>query len=129
MMAVDTSALLAILKGEPQAHACAARLEAEPGPLLLSAVTLAEALIVAGRRETGQDAMERLIARIDPQIVDVTSASAQRAAAAYAKWGKGVHPAGLNFADCFAYETAKAHGCPLLYVGGDFARTDVASAL
>ena len=46
-----------------------------------------------------------------------------------AKWGKGVNPAGLNFGDCFAYQVAKANGCPLLYVGEDFARTDVRSAI
>jgi ribonuclease VapC len=49
--------------------------------------------------------------------------------AIYENWGKGVHPAALNFGDCFAYEVAKEHECPLLYVGGDFARTDIEGAL
>ncbi len=56
-------------------------------------------------------------------------AAARRVAGAYAKWGRGVHPAALNFGDCFAYETAKTHDCPLLYIGGDFAQTDIASVL
>ena len=56
-------------------------------------------------------------------------AAARRVAGAYGRWGKGVHPAALNFGDCFAYETAKSHGCPLLFVGGDFAQTDIASVL
>ena len=47
----------------------------------------------------------------------------------YARWGKGVHPASLNFGDCFAYEVAVAHGCPLLCVGEDFAQTDIDSVL
>ena len=47
----------------------------------------------------------------------------------YAQWGKGVNPAGLNFGDCFAYEVARSHDCPLLFVGEDFARTDVVSVL
>ena len=47
----------------------------------------------------------------------------------YSVWGKGVHPAGLNFGDCFAYATAKEFGCPLLYIGNDFPRTDVVSAI
>ncbi len=55
----------------------------------------------------------------------MTPAAAQRIAHAYAKWGKGVHPAALNFGDCFAYEVAKDRGCPLLYVGDDFAKTDI----
>jgi ribonuclease VapC len=47
----------------------------------------------------------------------------------YLQWGKGIHPAGLNFGDCFAYEVAKTHGCPLLYVGGDFAKTGIPGVL
>jgi len=50
-------------------------------------------------------------------------------ASTYENWGKGVHPAGLNFGDCFAYEVAKAHDCRLLFVGNDFSKTDVESAL
>jgi ribonuclease VapC len=58
-------------------------------------------------------------------VVSVTPAAARRVAAAYERWGKGMHPAGLNFGDCFAYEVAKEHGCRLLYVGEDFGCTDV----
>ena len=58
-----------------------------------------------------------------------TSAAAHRVAQAYERWGKGVHPAGLNFGDCFAYEVATEHRCRLLYVGADFDRTDVARVL
>ena len=63
------------------------------------------------------------------EIVTVTPASARRIAEAYGNWGKGIHPAALNFGDCFAYEVTKEHGCPLLYVGKDFARTDIESVL
>jgi ribonuclease VapC len=59
----------------------------------------------------------------------VTPASARRIASAYERWGKGIAAAGLNFGDCFAYEVAKEHDCPLLYIGDDFARTDVKRAL
>ena len=48
---------------------------------------------------------------------------------AYDRWGKGVHPAGLNLGDCFAYEVAKEHRCPLLFIGKDLSRTDLKSAL
>jgi ribonuclease VapC len=58
-------------------------------------------------------------------IVSVTPASARRIAVAYGQWGRGAHPAGLNFGDCFSYELAKEHPCPLLYVGDDFSKTDL----
>jgi ribonuclease VapC len=127
MIAVDTSALMAILLNEPDADACIAVLEAE-NDLVISAGTVAEALIVAARRDVGEE-MERLLEGLGLEIVNVTPASARRIAQAYENWGKGVHPAALNFGDCFAYEVAKEHECPLLYVGGDFARTDIEGAL
>ena len=127
MIAVDTSALMAILLDEPEADACTAALEAEGG-LLISAGTVAEALIVAARRNVGAQ-MARLIEELGFEIVSVTPAAARRIAQTYARWGKGVHPAALNFGDCFAYEVAKEHGCPLLYVGRDFRRTDIEGVL
>jgi len=127
VIAVDTSALMAIVLNEPQADACIAALEAEDH-LLISAGTVAEALIVAARRNVGEE-IERLIEELGFEIFSVTLATAQRVAAAYARWGKGLHPAGLNFGDCFAYQLAIEHGCPLLYVGDDFARTDVQRAV
>lgn len=127
MIAVDTSALMAIVLNEAEADACAAALEAEDD-LLISAGTVAELLIVAARRNVGEE-MERLIDGLGFEIVSLTSASARRIAQAYAKWGKGVHPAALNFADCFAYEVAKEHACRLLYVGDDFAQTDIKGVL
>jgi ribonuclease VapC len=123
MIAVDTSALMAIVLNEPEADACAAALETEDR-LLISAGTVAEALIVAKQRNVGEE-MSQLIDGLGFEIVSVTPASARRIAAAYEQWGKGVHPAALNFGDCFAYEVAKEHNCRLLYVGKDFARTDV----
>lgn len=124
MIAVDTSALMAIVLNETEADACAGALEAEDR-LLISAATVAEALIVAARRNVGEE-MARLVDGLGLEIVSVTPASARRVAGVYAKWGKGVHPASLNFGDCFAYEVAKEHECRLLHVGEDFTRTDVA---
>jgi ribonuclease VapC len=76
-----------------------------------------------------REEMTRLIDGYGFNAVAVTPASARRIALAYARWGKGLHAANLNFGDCFAYEVAKEHDCPLLYVGGDFARTDVKGVL
>ena len=127
MMAVDTSALMAIVLREAEADRCKAALEEEP-ELLISAGTVAEALIVAARRNVVEET-NRLIDGLGFEIVSVTPASARRIAAAYARWGRGAHPAGLNFGDCFSYEVAKEHSCPLLYVGEDFAKTDLESAV
>ncbi len=127
MIAVDTSALMAIVLDEPQAEACIAALEAEQD-ILISAVTVAEALIVSARRNVGAE-MTSLIDGLGFEVVTVTPASARRAAQAYEQWGKGVSPAALNFGDCFAYEVAKEHACRLLYVGDDFSKTDVEGVL
>lgn len=127
MIAVDTSALMAIVLNEPSADACMAALEGDDD-LLISAGTMAEALIVAARRNVGEE-MQRLIEGLGFEVVGVLSASAQRIVQAYGRWGKGAHAAALNFGDCFAYEAAWQHQCRLLYVGDDFAKTGVKSVL
>jgi ribonuclease VapC len=127
MIAVDTSALMAIVLNEPEADACVAVLEAEED-LLISAGTAAEALIVAARRNVGEE-MAQIIDGLGLEVVNVTPAAARRIAQVYAQWGKGIHPAALNFGDCFSYEVAKEHGCRLLFVGDDFSRTDLESAI
>lgn len=127
MIAVDTSALLAIVAKEPMAGKCAAAL-AQQDEVAISAGTLTEALIVAQRRNLTEEVV-LLLDSIGAEIAAVDADSAYRAAAAHLKWGKGVHPAGLNFGDCFAYELAMDRDCPLLYVGNDFGKTDVKSAL
>jgi ribonuclease VapC len=127
MIAVDTSALMAIILGEAAAEACMSVLETEP-VLLISAGTVAEALIVSARRNVGVE-MANLVDGLGFDIVAVTPAAARKVAAAYHRWGKGIHPAGLNCGDCFAYQVAQDHACPLLFVGDDFTQTDLASAL
>lgn len=127
MIAVDTSALMAIVLAEPEAEACIGTLTTE-AEIVISAGTVAEALIVAARRNRAEE-MIRLIDGLGFEVVPMTSAAARRIAAAYDRWGRGVHPAGLNFGDCFSYDVAKEHACPLLYVGEDFTKTDLESAL
>ncbi len=123
MIAVDTSALMAIVLGEAESDACMDVLEAET-EILISAGTLAEALIVADRRNVA-DEVSALIDGLGVTVLPVTEAVSRRIAQAYAQWGKGIHPAGLNFGDCFAYALAKENDCALLYVGEDFGRTDL----
>src|SRR5579872_3313268 len=111
---------MAVALDEPKANAFMAVLEAEPD-LLISAGTVAEALIVASGRGVGA-AMQDVMDSFDFEVRAVGLVEARRVAAAYAQWGKGRHSAALNFGDCFAYALAKQHDCPLLFVGDDFAR-------
>lgn len=127
MIVVDTSALMAIALDEPGSDACATILEAEED-CLISAGTLAEAMIVADRRNV-LNALTAILDGLAIEVVPVTTATARDVASAYQRFGKGVHPAGLNFGDCFAYALARVRGCPLLFVGDDFRRTDVTSAI
>lgn len=127
MIAVDTSALMAVILEEEKAPDCIAALETEAG-LLISAVTVAESLIVADGRNVST-AMNKLLHGLGFEIVPVTNLSARRVLDIYKTWGKGNHRASLNFGDCFSYDAAKSNGCPLLYVGDDFRKTDIASVL
>ncbi len=123
MIAVDTSALMAIVLGEPEGAACIETLAAQ-SDVVICAGTLAETLIVAARRNVGAE-VAALVEDLGFSVIPLTEAGSRRVAQAYARWGRGVHPAALNFGDCFAYALAKAEDRPLLFVGEDFSRTDV----
>ena len=127
MIVVDTSALMALLLDEPGAEMIADIL-ANDADVSISAVTLAEARIVAARRDLAAE-MNDLAEGLGFDVEAATADTARRVAEAYAVWGKGIHPAALNFGDCFAYVTAMSRTAPLLYVGDDFARTDVQGAM
>jgi ribonuclease VapC len=129
-MIVDTSAVIAILRGEPRAEQLADAVFAARGATM-SAASYVEAAAVVDR--VGDPVLSRrldellAVLRIELAPFDAVQASAARAA--YADFGKGSgHPAGLNFGDCLTYGLAKATGQPLLYVGEDFAHTDLHSA-
>ncbi len=129
-MIIDTSAILAILFEE----ADAARYEnaiAAAWPRRISAVALVEAaMVVEGRggAEAGQ-ALDAILEKASIEAVAVTAEHAASARRAWRRFGKGNHPAALNYGDCFAYALADMTGEPLLFKGSDFARTDVRVAL
>lgn len=125
-MVIDTSALIAYLEGEPEADRVEAALVGA-GRLLISAATVVEAGIVseARRGEAGGRELDLLLHRLKVAIVPVDEDQAELARSAYRRYGRGRHPAGLNFGDCFAYALAVTAGEPLLYVGRDFAETDL----
>lgn len=127
MIAVDGSALFAVLLDESQASRCEAAIE-EADTLLLPAGSLYELLVAAAGKNVF-DRMQEFVHALGPTIVPLTAERARLAAEAYRRWGKGIHPAKLNLGDCFAYALAKEHDCPLLYVGDDFAKTDVKAAI
>ena len=131
MTVVDSSAVIAVLASEPDAPLYSRALEREDS-LFMSAGTLIEAGTVTLHREGPKLAADLydLIALAQITIVPVSEAQARSAMDAYARFGKCTrHPAQLNFGDCFSYALAKDRQEPLLYKGGDFAETDIRSAL
>ncbi len=130
-MIVDTSALVAILKGEPDAADFAAALDMAAAPRISAANFLELSIVVdAGRKSGVSRRMDDLLRDASIAIEPVTEAQARVAREAYRDYGKGSgHPAQLNFGDCFAYALARDLREPLLYKGSDFAQTDVRSPL
>ncbi len=126
-MVIDTSAILAILLGEPEAPRLAEAIEAS-SPRLLSAANLLEASIVIEARKGDEGArdLDLLIYRGGIEIVPVDAEQAEVARLAWRRYGKGRHAAGLNYGDLFAYALAKVSGSGLIYLGSDFSRTDLA---
>jgi ribonuclease VapC len=128
-MVLDTSAIVAILLDEPGHLTFDRRIEDDP-KRLVSVVTRVEAtFVIEGRKgEAGRERLERFFDLTGAGIVPVTLDQVQIACTAFRRYGKGRHPAGLNFGDVFAYALAKVTGEPLLFKGDDFAQTDIASA-
>jgi len=130
-MIIDTSAIIAVLRDEPEAMSYA-RAIADATIRRVSAVSFVESAVVidASRDPIATRRFDDFIKEANITIEPVTETQAQIARGAYRDFGKGSgHPAKLNFGDCFAYALAKESGEPLLFKGGDFARTDIIAAL
>ena len=127
-VAVDTSVFVAALFDEPEWPRLLAGLKAAR-TRLMSAGNYLECAMIAERKVDGRADLDRWLTSEGVIVVPVDLDHARIAADAFARFGKGRHPAGLNYGDCFAYALAKSLNAPLLYKGGDFAKTDVASAL
>jgi ribonuclease VapC len=125
-LAVDTSALTAILLGEREAPALLRTLTAAANAALCAA-NRTELLLVVHTRlgELGVERAKQLLRLQQVQTIALDEALADRAADAFCRFGKGRHPAGLNFGDCFSYALATREQVPLLFQGNDFAMTDV----
>ncbi len=129
-MIVDSSAALAILFNESDAEIYAQAMDAAASRRMSAANFVETAIVVeAQRREGGSRQFDAFIRRAGIVIEQVTEEQAHIARQAWTDFGKGRHPAGLNFGDCFAYALAKVTDEPLLFKGDDFRHTDVTAAL
>ena len=129
-LAVDTSALISIVNNESTSLSIQAALAASTGAVI-SAASLVEASMVAYERfgPDGPAALDRLCAVSGTITMPVDDVQLVGAREAFAAFGKGRHPAALNFGDCFSYALARDSGAPLLFKGDDFTHTDVRNAL
>jgi len=125
-MVIDTSALLAILFDEPERHRFNEMIAAD-GTRLVSAATFLEAAVVieSRRGEAAGRELDLLMHRASVKVVSVDAEQAETARTAWRIYGKGRHPAGLNYGDCFSYALAKISGEPLLAKGDDFRHSDI----
>jgi ribonuclease VapC len=127
-MVLDSSAVIAILFDEPERRTFTLAVEHDPRRLISAANLLESALIVEARRgESAGRELDLLLHRADIQVVPVDADQVELARSAWRRFGKGRHPAALNFGDCFAYALASASGEPLLFKGDDFVRTDLSA--
>ena len=128
-MVIDTSAIVAILRNEPRADALRRAIVADPVRLVPAPCVLEARMVLVSRRG------EHVIAEIDlwltkiaASVIPVDADLVDFATRAWLSYGKGRHPASLNFADCLSYALAKRADEPLLFVGEDFSKTDVRAA-
>ena len=125
-MVIDTSAVIAILLDETTAERLSHAIRTAP-TRRMSAGSVVEAGIVAQSRfrDAGERNLDRLLDHLEIETIPFTERHAEIARTAYRRFGRGNHPAKLNYGDCFSYALARALGEPLLFVGDDFSQTDI----
>jgi ribonuclease VapC len=129
VIVVDTSAIVAILKVEHERDVFA-RIIAFEGCLFSTVGYLEASMVIVGRgRAQLTDLLDGLLSELAIELVPFDQQQARASQTAFIRFGKGRHPAGLNFGDCVSYALAHSRGLPLLFKGADFAKTDVISAL
>jgi ribonuclease VapC len=129
VIVVDTSAIVAILKVERERDVFA-RIIAFEGCLFSTVGYLEASMVIVGRgRAQLTDLLDGLLSELGIELVPFDQQQARAGQTAFLRFGKGRHPAGLNFGDCISYALAQSRGLPLLFKGEDFAKTDVISAL
>jgi ribonuclease VapC len=128
-MVIDTSALLAILRDEPERRSFNEAIEAAESRLMSVANYVEVSIVVESRHGAeGLRELDRFIDRAGIDLVGVDVGQGKMARDAFSRFGKGRHPAALNFGDCFAYALARTLDQPLLSKGADFSKTDLATS-
>ena len=123
-MVIDTSALLAILQNEPERSAYNRAIELADTRTLSTASFVELSMVIESRYgPEGTRDLDLFLSRANIELIPVSSDQAYVARQAFRQYGKGRHPAGLNFGDCFSYALAKSLGEPLLFKGNDFSKT------
>ena len=125
-MVLDTSAIIAIIARELSANRLSAAVDAADTRLISAASMVEASMVLLGRRgELSERLLDQFVREINADIEPVTTTQAQIAREAATRFGRGRHPAALNFGDCFCYALSIDAGEPLLFVGDGFSRTDV----
>ena len=125
-LVVDTSAAVAVILGEPGSDELTGHLEDALARLMPAAIRVELGIVIEARLgPAGQDVVDRFLRDAEIDIVPVDAEMAARAMSGWRRYGKGRHPAGLNFGDCFSYALAEHTGHPVLCTGDDFAATDL----
>jgi ribonuclease VapC len=128
-MVIDTSAIVAIALDEPEAPAFEERIADDPVRMISAATLLETAMVIETRLGArGGGELDLWLHKAGVEIVAVDAELADSARRAWRRFGKGRHPAGLNFGDCFSYALASLRQEPLLFKGSDFAETDIRAA-
>ena len=127
-MVIDTSALVAILLGEPETVAFAKAMAADPKRLISAFTALETGIVIEAKKgQPGGREFDLLLHRAQIETIPLNNEQFEIARIAWRKYGKGRHPAGLNIGDCCSYALARYSGEPLLYKGEDFSNTDLVS--
>ena len=125
-MVVDTSAMIAILLGEPETESFVRALADDSKKIISSFNALESAIVIEAKKgEAGSRELDLLLHRARIEILSLNGDQVELALTAWRNYGKGNHPAGLNIGDCCAYALAKYSGEPLLFKGSDFSQTDI----
>ena len=128
-MVVDSSALVAILREDPGHEPFLQKALSADRTVVGATVAFETAMVLSGRwHRDARSTLHGLLRSIGAEIVPFTEEHYEAAVSAFLRYGKGRHPAGLNFGDCMSYAFARVSGLPLLYIGDDFSKTDVQAA-
>jgi ribonuclease VapC len=127
-MVIDSSAIIAILRREAELEQFAKAISSDPVRLLSAATMVEIGILLIARSDSAYQGFEQLVADIEIEIVPVDEQQSRIALDAFRRYGKGRHPARLNYDDCFTYALAKLSGEPLLFKGNDFSQTDILQA-